>query len=1017
MQHLKRMRCNSLHYVLTVLLLLFISVNVKADDLLNERAMPQQATARVVKGIVIDETGFPVIGANVLVKGSSVGTITNLDGEFSLEVSSNKTILQVSYIGFTPIEVAVKSNDNLKIVLKEDALLLNEVVVVGYNSVKKSQLTGALKVVKGDELDYMSSPTLENRLQGKTPGVMVSSGSGQPGSDNLKVRIRGTGSINGSNTPLYIMDGVMVEPAQFAALNTNDIADLQVLKDASATAIYGSRGANGVIVITTKTGSSGKTKINYRNQFGFSKNRDYLEMMNNEENIQYQLQCAQSDPSSTMYPLMGILRKEANGTASEQDLERLALARATNTNWIDEMTQTGFLMEHSVDVSGGSDKTKFYISGSYLDQAGTLKNAGLTRYSGRFNIDHTVNKYLSLGVKASAGYGLVTFSDPGGGNNRISWLNPWFTTLLAYPYESPDDWYNKDNPTYITKYFKQKQHKVKAVWSGYAKVNVLDWLSVKTNFGMDYMYNRSIKTVDRNHPAVASVKGEFSQSNSDLLRYTWTNTLNVNKDFDNGHSLNAVAGMEMFQGGYYASNFRGNDVNPDLSNTPNGIGDKVGASNNPPSVGGTSTKSNLFSWFSQVGYGIGNKYNFSASLRHDTSSKFHGNNKSAIFWSVGGAWNMHYENFLDDVEWLNQLKYRISYGTTGNQDGIGDFTTFDGYTNSSYNGETGYVHGQLGNAGLKWEKSAQFNTGIDFSLFNNRLNATLDYYYIKTNDLLMSKSISSTSGFGSLLTNAGSVVNTGVEISLEGDVIRTKDFRWNLSANFTYNKNKINDLGIWSNADNRFEVGNKIFEVGKPLGTWYMREWGGVDPDTGVVFYYDEDGNKTTNEPDGRYIEKGTSEVPYFGGFGTNFSWKGLSLSADFTYAFNYTIMNAGRWFVDNHNFNGNKPRYMLDMWMEPGDITDIPRFLSGTQPSPMASQFLEDASYLRLKTVRLNYRLPKKLVEKTKILNSVSVYLQGENLAVWTKYRGADPEVNGDVDQLSYPKPRNITFGFDINF
>lgn len=1013
----KRSTCSKLVYVPALLFMLTMPGTAVAVEANAEMSVTQQTKGTQVKGVVVDEAGQPIIGANVTVKGTQIGTITDLDGNFSITLPATHTVLNVSFIGYSPIDVACKDKKELKIVLKEDTQQLNEVIVVGYNSVKRGQMTGALEVVKGKELEYMSSPSLENRLQGKTPGVMIASGSGQPGSDNLKIRIRGTGSINGSSTPLYIMDGVMVEPAQFAALNSNDIADLQVLKDASATAIYGSRGANGVIVITTKSGASGKTQFNYRNQFGFSRNRDYLEMMSGPENIQYQLQCAQSDPSSTSFPLMGILRKEADGTASQSDLDRLAKARSVDTDWIDEMTRTGFLMEHSVSASGGTDKTKFYISGSYLEQAGTLKNAELNRYSGRFNIDHTANKYLSFGLKASVGHSSVSFSDPAGNSNRTSWLNPWFTALLAYPYESPDEWNNKDNPTLITKYYKEKQSKLKGVWSAYAKVNILDWLSVKTNFGMDYMYNRSKKVIDRNHPAVATTKGEFSQSNTDLARYTWTNTVNVNKDFKNGHTLNAVAGMEMFQGKYYDSNFKGFDINPDLSETPGGIGDKVGASKNPPSVGGSSTMSNLISWFTQLGYGIGNKYNFSASLRYDTSSKFHGKNKSACFWSVGGAWNMQNEEFLKDVEWLNQLKYRISYGTTGNQDGIGDFTTFDGYKSTSYNGEAGYVHSQLGNTSLKWETSAQFNTGIDVSVFENRLNATFDYYRIVTKNLLMGKQISSTSGFGKINTNAGSILNTGFEIGLDGDIIRTKEFTWNVSMNFTYNKNQVRDLGTWSNSEGRFIEGYNVYAIDKPLGTWYMKEWAGVNPQSGIIEFYDKEGNKTTDENKARYVEKGTSEVPYFGGFGTNLKWKGLTLSADFTYAFDYTLMNAGRWYLDNNSFNGNKPKYMLNMWMKEGDVTSIPRFLSGTQPSPMASQFLEDASYLRLKTVRLNYRLPQAWVKKAKILSDVSVYVQGENLALWTGYRGADPEVNGSIDYLTYPKPRNITFGFDFNF
>lgn len=982
----------------------------------NKKAVQTQKSTKR-SGKVINQNGEPIIGANILVKGTSIGTISDINGNFDIEVSDNST-LAISFIGHVPAQVHVQKKRELKVVLTEDMQKLDEVVVVGYNSVKKGQMTGSLKIVNGKELDYQSSPTLENRLQGKVAGVMILSGSGQPGSDNLQVRVRGTGSINGSNTPLYIMDGVMVEPGDFASLNPNDIADIQVLKDATATAIYGSRGANGVIVILTKSGVSGKTKFNYKNQFGYSIATEYLDMMDSKQNIQYQLQCVQSDPGRGDFPLMQTLKREADGTATAGDLTRLARARAVDTDWINELTRTGFLTEHSLSASGGTEKTKFYLSGSYLKQDGILKKSSMDRISGRFNIDHTANKYLSFGLKMSAGYSTVNFADPKGVNSRNSWANPWFTALLAYPYESPSEWYNKDNPTLITKYFEQRENKLKAVWSTYLKVNATDWLSFKTNYGMDFMYNRGEDVLHRNHPNSAGNKGSFKEDASELARYTWTNTANIAKDFNNGHSLSAVIGMEMFEGKYYGFNFTGYDINPDMMDTPAGIGDKIGASKNPPRIGGGKTMSNLMSYFTQVGYTINKKYNLSGSLRHDTSSKFTGKNKSALFWSVGGSWNMNSEDFLKNVSWLNSLKLRASYGTTGNQDGVSDFGTFDGYSNTSYGGNAGYVHSQIGNSSLRWETSAQTNVGIDFSILSQRLSGTVDMYYIKTKDLYMSKKISSTSGFGSILTNAGSIANKGIEISLNGGIIRSKDFNWDLGINFTYNKNEILDLGTWSNNEGKFQDGDVLYQIGKPLGTWSMVEWAGVNPDNGIVMFYDANRNKTENIADApKFTNFGSSEIPFFGGFNTTINYKEFTLSADFNYAFNYKVMNGARWYLYNHHFNGNKPAKMLDMWMKPGDITDIPRFGAGSQPSPWASQFLEDASYLRLKNIRLNYSLPKNLLKKTKFFESISFYAQAENVFTWTKYQGADPEVNGSLDMLSYPKPRNFTFGFDFNF
>lgn len=970
-----------------------------------------------LRTVTVTDAAGPVVGASVVVKGTVTGASTDAAGCTTIPCGDDD-LLTVSFIGYETQEIAVKARTRIAVTLVEDARRLDEVVVVGYNTVRRAQMTGALAQVDGKKLEFQSSATLESRLQGQTPGVMISGGSGQPGSSDLSIRVRGTGSINGSNTPLYIMDGVMVESADFAALNSNDIADIQVLKDASATAIYGSRGANGVIVITTKSGRSGRTNVNYRNQFGFSFLVDYIDMMNSEQNLQYQLQCVQSEPNSNFYPMMQLLKRELEGTASEADLARLAKARATDTDWMDLMTQTGFMQEHAVSVSGGGDKTRFFISGSYLTQQGILKKSALDRYAMRFNIDHKITKWLDLGLKSTVGYSSTTFADPEAGAGRQDWSNPWFTTLLAYPYESPDEWYNADNPTLITKYYDRVTGRLKSVASAYLKASITDWLSVKSNYGLDFMYNRSTSTLHRDHPNARQNHGYYSEGSSELFRYTWTNTVNVNKEFDGGHALNAVAGAELFQGKWRSGRFTGYDLNSDMMDSPAGIGDKNGSSQFPPSVGGGRTMSNLLSFFMQASYSFRNRYNFSMSLRNDTSSKFHSENASATFWSVGANWLVSSEPWMASLTWIDQLKVRASYGTTGNQDGVSDFGTFDGYTNSSYNGESGYAHSQLGNSQLRWETSAQANVGIDLGLFDSRVNLTLDLYNITTKDLYMSKNISWTSGFGSILTNAGSIVNRGIEIGVNTTPVRTEHFRWDLGFNYTYNKNKITDLGTWSNAEGSYRNGDTLYALGRPLGTWSMPYYAGVNPQNGVPMFYDDYG-QLTSDINKAYMGDhfGSYEVPVFGGISTGLSYKGVRLDAQFTYACDYTVMNCSRWYMDNHKFNGNKPVYMLDMWMKEGDVTDVPAFRDGIQPSPMASQFLEDASYLRLKTLRLSWSLPENWMRKTRFIRNLTIYAQGENLYTWTGYRGADPEVNGARDVMSYPKPRTVTFGLDMNF
>lgn len=1011
-----------------------LSYTVKEKNLViykSETSTGVDQEKRTVSGQVQDKNHVPVIGATVVVDGTTTGVVTDLDGKYSIEVPAGKKRLSFSYIGYAKTSIELNSQSVINVTLFEETVNMQEVVVVGYNTVKRGQITGAVDMIKNEKIANETSAVLEDRLQGKVAGLMISTGSGQPGSSDVKIRIRGTGSINGSNTPLYILDGVMIEPAQFASLNNDDIADIQVLKDASATAIYGSRGSNGVIVITSKRGKEGKTQVSYNLKLGTSILRDpKSRMMTGAENVLYQTYCVEQRPDSKDFPLMRLLGleiKEKAGTLSGGELdelnagrERLATARSNNTDWIDEMTHNGFTMEHNVSVAGGSEKTKFFVSGSFLKQDGILRESGMDRYSGRINLDHKINRIFDFGVSANVGYTDSKFSDPDADQSdyRISWQNPWFTSLLAYPYETPDDWFNGDNPTLITKYFHRNKGLLRLVGAAYLNIHFTDWLRFKTNFGIDYYGRKTTTTLDREHPKAVSNKGYMSQATSDMRRYTWTNTLNFMKTFNDIHAVSGVAGFELYDGTYSAFNQTGYDLDPFMMDSPAGIGDKTGSSSNPPSIGGSKTHSNLMSFFTQWNYTYNNRYNLSASVRYDESSKFIGGNKGAAFWSAGAAWDMSREEFMSQFGKIDQLKLRVSYGTTGNQDGISDFGTRNGYSKTAYNKNPGYYHNVLGNAGLKWETSAQFDLGADLRMFESRLNASVDFYVKNTKDLLMDKKISQTSGFSEIKTNAGSIRNTGVELSLNGTPVRTKDFEWNIGANITFNKNQITDLGTWANADNKFINDDYLYEVGKSLGTWYMVEWAGVNPATGEAWFYDQKGGKTENISEAPFVDKfKSSEVPIFGGFETNLNYKGIAIAANFTYALNYYIMNASRWYLDNHNFNGNKPAYMLTMWRHEGDVTNVPRFDAQNNPSPWASQFLENASYLRLKTLRVSYTPSRKLLERQKLFSSINIFCQGENLFTITKYTGMDPEVSGNTDYMSYPTPIAVTFGLNVNF
>ncbi|OHX63826.1 SusC/RagA family TonB-linked outer membrane protein [Flammeovirga pacifica] len=973
----------------------------------------------------------PLPSATVLIKGTTYGAVTDMDGNFTIEADKGD-VLVFSYTGYLAKEITLTTQSKLDVSLDPDATQLEEVVLVGYTQIKKTQMTGSTSKVNTENLETMPTTSLEERLQGQAPGLLISSGSGQPGSDDVSIRIRGTGSINGSNTPLYIMDGVMVEPAQFAAVNPNDIENINVLKDASATAIYGSRGANGVILITTKQGTAGKTKFNYRTQFGVSTpTKNPTEMMNSEESIAYQTivgnQRSEYGGNSAL-PLTRLLyleTKEKNGELTNPSeiaelnsgRSTLSKARSTDTNWNDKMLKPGYTMMHELSASGGNEKTKFFASGNYFSQEGNIENSSIERVTGRLNLTHKASEKLSFGTNLSLGYAKEQLSDPATGEGRFSWMNPFFTTYLAYPFEDPETWNSKDNPYLLTKYTNRTRESVKIIAAAHVDYKFTDWLSFRSNVGTDYKQSFDHHVISGQHPAAATYNGSMSQAVEFRNQYTFTNTLNFNKTINGKHAFNGVVGMEMYSGSYRGMNQVGYDIDDNLWDSPAGIGDKTGASARPPQIGGGLSMNRLMSYFTQWNYTYNNKYNLSASLRHDTSSKFQGDNASALFYSIGGSWNMSQEDAFKSIDQLSMLRLRTSYGTTGNQDGVGDFETYGGYSRISYAGQSGMYHSQIGNPNLKWETSAQFNLGLDFGLFDDRISGSVDYYNITTKDLFMNKQVSLTSGYGSITTNAGSVRNAGIEFAINADVVRQQDFTWNLGFNFTFNKNELLDLGSWDDGSGYFVNGDYIYQEGQSLGTWYMVEWAGINPDNGEVLFVGPGGELTEDYNSApKSANLGNSEVPFFGGITTNWKYKNLSLSMLFTYSVGNTVMNANRWYIDNPSeFNGNKPKKLLNIWQNPGDITDVPK-ADAKYVSPYASHFLEDASYLRLKNVRLAYYLQSERLEKVGI-RGLNMFVQAQNLFTVTGYTGPDPELSGAYDFSAYPAPRIYTIGFDLSF
>ncbi|MBQ0085704.1 MAG: SusC/RagA family TonB-linked outer membrane protein [Prevotella sp.] len=994
-------------------------------------AMPLSAqTSRSidVSGTVVDEVGVPVIGAIVMVQNTSNAATTDNNGQYVLKNVPTDATLFASLIGYKELTVPVNGKAKIDLTLKEETLRLDEVLVVGYNTVKRTQVTGAIQAVQSEKLVNETSPTLEQRLQGKVAGLFIAGSSGQPGDESFNVTIRGNGSINSSNTPLYIMDGNMVPASQFATLNAEDIEDIQVLKDASATAIYGSRGANGVIVITTKRGKDGKATVSYNFKIGVEKERDSrIPMMNTEEWLEYERICMEQNPTSTLFPMIQWLRIEKainDGTASAADRAKweasgrdiLSTARATDTDWLDLMTQTGYTQEHTVSVNGGNSSTRFFVSGGYMDEKGILIGSTFKRYSARINVSHKLNKIFSLGMNSSIGYSRQHSKADSGSRN--SYQNAWFTTLLAYPYYDAT-WTSKDNPTWLLQYRDNNNNTLRLVGSAYVQAQITPAFTFKSNLGLNTNIINGFTTIHKDHPTQSATGGTMTQSYSNLFSYTWTNTLNYMKNFKNVHDVSGVIGFEMYNTQSYNFSQTGYDIDPLLMTTPAGIGDTTGTSNNKPNISGSKDMNRLLSYFTQWNYGYKNKYMGSASIRYDESSKFQGKNKGAVFWSVGFAWNLHNEDFLRSNENIDQLKFRTSYGTTGNQDGISSFVTFATWGKNSYDGKSGYTMSALGNPDLRWESSAQFSAGVDFAMYNGRFKTSLEYYRKDTQDLIMSKSISRTTGFSSISTNAGSIRNSGVELTVEGSPVKTKNFTWTIGGNIAYNHNQVTDLGTWANEDGYYRSGSTWYEEGLPLGTWARRKFAGIEPQTGQVMYYRADGSTTTNSGEAAYFhEWGSYNPPFYGGWNTSIRYKNLTLAANFNFAFGHYIYDANTGYHNNLKFNGNKPKYILEgLWRAPGDTGCIyPSTNASNQNSGLDYQ-LEKGDYMRLKLLKLSYSLNRHALEALKVFSGVDFFVQTENIWTITKFSGNDPEVRGSSNNLAYPKPYTVTGGVNVRF
>jgi TonB-linked SusC/RagA family outer membrane protein len=816
------------------------------------------------------------------------------------------------------------------------------------------------------------------------------------------VTIRGKGSINGSNEPLYILDGIQISAADFSTLNPNDFASFTILKDAASTSIYGSRGANGVIVITSKRGKSGVTRVNYDFQYGGSQAPTHPQLvMNGNQKLDYEL---------------------ANGNLYGWTDAELDGLRQINTNWEDVLFRTGNTQSHQLSASGGSDKTTFFLSGSVFDQSGTVPNTDLRRYTGRANVETQAGNFR-FGLNTSIGFSkfnntLEGDSFIGSPLNAVRWLNPY-----ERPYDENGDYTQivSGQPNALQELLENQtsRDQIKGVGIVFVeyKAPFLEGLTMRTNWGIDYTQDEFQTYLDR-----TTYRGSIAQGGNGSLRrelernfrYTGTTSISYTKRFNVDNELTVSVFNEVVKNDERAFGFTGFGLVGPFQNEA-GITPGTPLNGYIPGVRGFGGQNSLISYFIDATYGFKDRYFINAGLRRDGSSRFGEDNRYANFGSIGLSWIVSDEAFMQNLKgnFFNELKFKGSYGAVGNQEGIGNFDSRELFGRSIYNGIGGIALTNLPNPFLRWERKEMLNAGVEFVLLQGRLNGIFEYYNNVTDDLFLNRQLTRTSGFTSQNTNIGSLRNRGYEISFIGKVIDSPNFKWDLNANFTYNKNEVTSL-----VGDQTEIieGDYITKIGEPINSLYLVRYAGVNPENGNAQYLTRDNELTENyDPNDRAV-LGTSDAPYFGGFGTSFSYKNLSMNVLFTYVFGNNLYNNDRNNIENPGYLfDNLSVELLNEWRTPGQITNIPRadnaFFSGT------SRFVESGDYLRLRNINLSYNLPAKTIANLKIA-SARVFVQGQNLLTFTQFRGFDPELS---DRLligsQYPALRTVTMGVSVGF
>ncbi|MBR5435175.1 MAG: TonB-dependent receptor [Bacteroidales bacterium] len=968
-------------------------------------------TREVSGKVTSSQTKEPLVAASVaaMMKGDNgsyvptmYGAFTELDGSFVMDIPTDAAALEFSYVGMATKIVPITSESVYNVALAPDALMIETVVVtVPYGKQKKESFTGSLSALKADDIAAAQTSSFEKALQGQVPGIVLSTNSGQPGASS-EIQLRGAGSISAGSSPLIVIDGVPMfsgETSQnsdassiLTSLNPNDIESISILKDAAATSLYGSRASNGVIMVTTKSGKSGKTIYSFSTSQGLGMiTTNNFKLMNASEYKSW---------------LTDAMRN--SGKTDAQIAEEL-LDDTASTDWFDEVYRRAWNQSYEFSAQGGNDNSTFFASGQYKNEKGIVTGTGLERFSIRLNLNHKASDKCSFGFKFNPSF-----------TTQYTTVEPGYTSspvTTAYTAKPTVSVMNGDSYNFVNKFYNpvgvinlnDNYNKTKRMLGNmFVEYKLPLNLEFKTIANADYIAVDEFSYLHPETPDGSDKNGVSSYYSTNVL--TWTSSSTLRWDYKKlKHAVQIMGGFEVESNSLnYSNMIASNFASESMSSIAN--------ASQMEQMNEFGRESSLLSGISSFQYNYMAKYYLSASFRVDGSSKFSPSNRWAPFWSVGGSWIVSDESFMQSLTWIDLLKVRGSYGTSGNSD-IDDYLFMQLYAfGRNYFDEPGSTPSTMGNADLTWEKNHNADFGIDFK-FLKRFNLGVDLYNRNTFDLLLAVPVSMTTGYESQMQNVGSMVNRGVELSLSSTVVNTDKFNWTTTLTFAKNHNEITELY----GGDTIVVSTKIRTVGQSLQTFYLAEWAGVNSADGSPMWYDENGNLTKDYNKARKVIAGSADPKFTAGWTNNFTYGNWALNFMFYCSYGNLIFNQlnNELIADGATTSLNQSVAALDYWKQPGDNAANPKLVqnNGSNSNAFSTRYLEDGSYIRLKNIQLNYTLPSDLCEKIKV-NRCMIYAQVQNPFVWTKFTGLDPETRANgIYYYDYPKQRLFLMGLNLSF